>query len=197
MQALLWIAWEFSAKTTESATQKLTLQQWQVVRHGPPKTQNWAYSGLENKWTAKLEQKYLWSYSGGNLWIFIVWKFRCTKYAQIVWVNRSVHTTWRVSEPAWWSGLVRRWSCTTFCLHSLATGIGAWRTDGSSGWMCHCQSLKPHNTKKPFDKGSSGWMYHCQSLKQYNTKKLFDNGRSETLSISETTQHKEAVWQRQ
>ena len=89
MQALLWIAWEFSAKTTESATQKLTLQQWQVVRHGPPKTQNWAYSGLENKWTAKLEQKYLWSYSGGNLWIFIVWKFRCTKYAQVVQVNRS------------------------------------------------------------------------------------------------------------
>ena len=39
IQTLLWIAQEFSAKTTESAIKKLTLWQWEVVRltHMPQK----------------------------------------------------------------------------------------------------------------------------------------------------------------
>ena len=42
IQASLWIAQEFRAKTTQSAIQKLTLQKWEVVRltHALPKTQS-------------------------------------------------------------------------------------------------------------------------------------------------------------
>ena len=43
-----------------------------------------AYSGLENKQTAKDVKKYL------HFLIFICWKFRCTKYTQIAQVNGSV-----------------------------------------------------------------------------------------------------------
>ena len=46
---------QFSAEATQSTIQKLTIRHWEVTRltHVPLKTQNWAYSRLENKWTAK------------------------------------------------------------------------------------------------------------------------------------------------
>ena len=55
IQASIWTAWEISATTTQSTIQKLTLQLLEVTRliHAPLKTQNGAYSGLENKWTTK------------------------------------------------------------------------------------------------------------------------------------------------
>ena len=45
------VAQDFSAETTQSAIQKLTLHQQKIVRHThvPLKTQNRMYSGLENK----------------------------------------------------------------------------------------------------------------------------------------------------
>ena len=54
--ASLWTASEFSAEITQRTIQKLTLRQLEVTRltHMPPKTQKWAYSGLENKQTANM-----------------------------------------------------------------------------------------------------------------------------------------------
>ena len=53
--------------------------------HVPSKTQNAAYSGLENK-PQKMSRNI---YDCIHLSVFICWKFKCTKYAQTVWVNRS------------------------------------------------------------------------------------------------------------
>ena len=53
--------------------------------HVPSKTRNAAYSGLENE-PQKMSRNI---YERTHLWIFICWKFKCTKYAQTVWVNKS------------------------------------------------------------------------------------------------------------
>ena len=96
IQASLWIAHESSAEMTQSTMQKPTLQQWEVLRltHVQLKIRNWAYSGLRNKWATRQSQKYLcFSFF---LFLFCIWKFRHTKYAQIIWVNRSgqPHPIW-------------------------------------------------------------------------------------------------------
>ena len=87
LQASFWIVWEFSAETRQSAMQKLTLQQREVVRftHVPPKTQNWAYSGLENKEPQNLSRNIY----GRILSFFLFAEKKCrhTKYTQIVRVN--------------------------------------------------------------------------------------------------------------
>ena len=68
---------EFSAETTQSAIQKPTRRQQEVARitQVPPKPQNWAYSVSRN-----IYDHFFFS--------FRCWKFRCTKYAQVVQVNR-------------------------------------------------------------------------------------------------------------
>ena len=66
IQAWLWIAREFSAVTAQSGIQKPDSKA--VKRHETytymhyQKTQNWAYSRLENKWTTKHVKKYFWSF---------------------------------------------------------------------------------------------------------------------------------------
>ena len=64
----------------------------------PLKTPNWAYSGLENKQTASLEIFTIVFLLLKCLYfacIFICWKFRCTKYTQIVQVDRSGLPSWQ------------------------------------------------------------------------------------------------------
>ena len=53
IQASPWTAQEITAETTQSTIQKQTLWQQEVMRliQMAPKTQNWIYSGLENKQT--------------------------------------------------------------------------------------------------------------------------------------------------
>ena len=96
-QASLWTAWEFSAKTTQNAIQKPTLRQHEVARltHVLPKPQNRAYSTLENKQIAKhVLKKTLYDHIF-FLCIFVCWKFRRTKYAQLALVNWSAVLTFR------------------------------------------------------------------------------------------------------
>ena len=73
--------------------QKLTLQQREVVRftHVPPKTQNWAYSGLENKEPQNLSRNIY----GRILSFFLFAEIKCrhTKYTQIVRVNYQTGLT--------------------------------------------------------------------------------------------------------
>ena len=87
---------KFSAETTQSSIQKPTMWQWEVARltHAPLKTQDWAYSGLENKQTAKYVYKiFMTIFSPLLCCIFVRWKFWRTKYTQIVRVNRSAEHT--------------------------------------------------------------------------------------------------------
>ena len=75
----LLVSKPLNLSSSDATTAKLT----QV----PPKTQNWAYSRWKKQEQKKHVQKYLWSYV--FLIIFTCWKSRCTKYTQIIQVNRS------------------------------------------------------------------------------------------------------------
>ena len=118
IQAWLWSAREFSAVTAQSGIQKPNSK---AVKHQERLTHvcmhhqkpwNWAYSWLENKWTAKHVQKYLSSFKKlffGDARIFTCWNQLTVEHLMVV-LLRTIHT-YLLSMLSF------------FCCHSLGEGV--------------------------------------------------------------------------
>ena len=139
IQTLLWIAQEFSAKTTESAIKKLTLWQWEVVRltHMPQKKKR---TGDILDWKTNQPQNMSRIISDNFVvvvvvfsHIFICSKFRHIKYTQIIYiVNGSEYPKRARVHNHYAEGLSLNWlkhltvSCTESDSGEYQGGWKAW-----------------------------------------------------------------------
>ena len=94
IQASFWSAQEFIVKTTQSTMQKMTLWQCKVIRLTLCATQNPELgkfrTGKQTNRKTCLEILIINCFVF-NFHIFVCWNCRCTKYIQILRVNRSAH----------------------------------------------------------------------------------------------------------
>ena len=96
-------SWEFSAETTQSARPKPTVQQWEVMTL----TCATKIPELGIFWTGRQTncktclETFMIVFFSSNHCIFVCWKFRCTKYTQIVWANMSGSRALTYGSHAW------------------------------------------------------------------------------------------------
>ena len=128
INALLWVAWEFSAETIQGAIQKPTLQQREVMRltHILQKTQNWAYSGLENGQTTK-QVRNIYDYQFLYFYIFLYTKISAHKICPNCAGKQVWFPLWlsdATQHPAWSQAFCKSCLGRMSDLHSMSWAAG-------------------------------------------------------------------------